>query len=290
MLDIKIKEILPYRMLKEIEKCLNQYEFLEEIRIRRKRQAYIVKNGKNILINFIATDDEMLTLLKMLSHHSLYAYKDTISQGYISLDNGIRVGIIGRASVEGGNIIGVYEISEFVIRLPHKINVECNKMLQLIDIGSVLIYSPPGVGKTTLLRSMIKNLSQGYYAKRVAVIDTRGELCFDLSGEEMLVSILSGYPRKKGIEIAVRTMNAQMIFCDEIGDEQDAFAITDAQGAGIPIIATCHGSSLQDILSHKGIYNLHKAKIFNYYVGIERNNSRGFSYKINSWSEANDYI
>ena len=290
MLDIKVKEFLPYRMVKEIEKNLNKDKLLEEIRIRRKRQAYIVVDGVNIVINYIATDDEIVNFLKIISHHSLYAYKDTISQGYISLDNGIRIGIIGRASVENGNIIGIYEISEFAIRLPHSIKVDCDKMVELSESGSVLIYSPPGVGKTTLLRSMISKISQGYNARRVAVIDTRGELCFDLGGKDLLISILSGYPRKKGIEIAVRTMNAQMIFCDEIGDEQDALAITDAQGAGIPIIASCHGSSIADILSHTGIYNLHKAKIFDYYVGIERSSNRSFTYKISSWSEANGVI
>lgn len=290
MFDAKIKEILPYRAVKAIENNLNQNILLEEIRIRRKRQAYIVLGGKNIIINYISTDEEMLKILKTISHYSLYAYKDTISQGYISLDNGIRIGIIGKASVENGDIVGVYDISEFAIRLPHRIKVNCDKMVDLSYGGSILIYSPPGVGKTTLLRSMISRISQGCGAKRVAVIDTRGELCFDLESEDLLVSILSGYPRKKGIEIAVRTMNAQMIFCDEIGDEQDAMAITDAQGAGIPIVASCHGSSLSEILSHTGINNIHKAKIFNYYVGIERGADNDFVYKINSWSEANDIL
>ena len=290
MLDIKIKEILPYRIVKEIENNIYQNKMIEEIRIRRKRQAYIVVDGQNVIINCIVTDDEMLKILKTISHYSLYAYKDTISQGYISLDNGIRIGIIGKASVESGRIVGVYDISEFAIRLPHSIKVDCDKMVELSDQGSVLIYSPPGVGKTTLLRSMINKISQGYNAKRVAVIDTRGELSFELGGEELLVSILTGYPRKKGIEIAVRTMNAQIIFCDEIGDEQDALAITDAQGAGIPIVATCHGSSIGDILSHTGIYNLHRARIFDYYVGIERGNNKDFIYKINTWGEANDIL
>ena len=290
MLDVKIREILPLRLIKEIEKQEKSDTLLEEIRIRRGRQAFVVSGGINILINFVATDEEMLKILKTVSHYSLYAYKDTISQGYISLDNGIRIGIIGRASAENGSIIGVYDISEFAIRLPHSIKIECNDILELSKNNSVLIYSPPGIGKTTLLRSMINRIAYGYQAKRTAVIDTRGELAFELEGKDLLVSILSGYPRKKGIEIAVRTMNAQIIFCDEIGDEQDAAAIIEAQGAGVPIIATCHGSSLSDILSHSGIYNLHKARIFGYYVGISRGSAKNFIYRINTWGEANDYL
>lgn len=290
VLNSKIKEILPPRAIKEIENNMNKSCILEEIRIRRNRQAYIILGGRNIVINFIATDDEMLSILKIISHYSLYAYRDTISQGYVSLDNGIRIGIVGQASVENGNIIGIYDVSEFAIRLPHGIRVECEKMISLSEYGSVLIYAPPGVGKTTLLRSIIYKMSRGYNAKRCAVIDTRGELSFDLLEKDLLVSILSGYPRKKGIEIAVRTMNAQIIFCDEIGDEQDASAIIDAQGAGIPLIASCHGSSIKDILSHSGIYNLHKAKIFDHYVGIKRANNLDFQYQINTWGEANDFL
>ena len=286
LLNNKIIEILPQRIVKEIEKSIRQNSFLEEIRIRRNRQAYIICGGKNILINIIATDDEILQILKIVSHYSLYAYRDTISNGYISLDNGIRIGIIGKASVENSSIVGVYDISEFAIRLPNSINVDCKEMVALSEQGSLLIYAPPGVGKTTLLRSMIKRISQGFMAKRVALIDTRGELSFDLENKEMLVSILSGYPRKKGIEIAVRTMNAQIIFCDEIGDENDASAIVDAQGAGVPIVASCHGSSLKDILSHSGIRNLHNAKIFKHYVGINRGSTSDFIYQINSWSDA----
>lgn len=277
-------------MVNEIEKNINKNELLEEIRIRRGRQAYIVQNAKNLLLNIIATDDEMVRILKSVSHYSLYAFKETISHGYISLGNGIRIGVIGRASVENGNIIGVYEISEFAIRVPHAIKVECDDMVELSKKGSLLIYAPPGVGKTTLLRSMIYKISQGYYARRSAVIDTRGELSFNLDQADLLISVLSGYPRKKGIEIAVRSMNAQILFCDEIGDEQDAFAIIDAQGAGVPIIATCHGASINDIFSHKGIYNLHKAKIFDYYVGIKRGDNREFIYSIDTWGEADGIL
>lgn len=289
-MDEKIKEILPLRLIKEIENHLDKSILLEEIRIRRGRQAYIVLDGKNTLINFIATDDEMLKILKSVSHYSLYAYRGTISEGYISLDKGIRIGIVGNASVENGSIVGVYDISEFAIRLPHSLRVDCSKMIELSEKGSILIYAAPGVGKTTLLRSMIQKTSWGYRAKRCAVVDTRGELSFDLDDKELLVSVLSGYPRKKGIEIAVRTMNAQIIFCDEIGDDEDASAIIEAQGAGVPIIASCHGSSLFDILSHTGINNLHKAKIFAYYVGIERAKNQSFIYHINTWGEANDLI
>lgn len=286
----RLSVILPDRLMRIIDRTIPCGCLVEEIRIRKNRQAYLVVEGKNIILDMVATDDEMMKIIKIISHNSLYAYRDTISNGYIPLENGIRVGLVGRASIENGNVVGVYDISEFSIRVPNRLRVDCSSIIGLAQSGSVLIYSPPGEGKTTLLRSMIRCLSGGIYAKRVGVIDTRNELIYDLDSKDLLVSILSGYPRKLGIEIAVRTMNSQLIVCDEIGDEHDAFAIIDAQGAGVPIIASCHGSSLLDIFSHTGIAKLHRAKIFDYYIGIKRSTNRSFLYNINTWEEADDYI
>lgn len=286
----QIFEIIPPRISNAIRKSDIDIGFVEEIRIRLNRQAYMIVSGKNILINVIANDDEMQWILKNISHNSLYAFRDTISNGFITVDGGIRVGIIGRASVDSGRIVGVYDISEFAFRFPNNIRINCSDIIPLIQLGSVLFYSPPGVGKTTLLRSITKELSKGRNAQRIGVIDTRGELASTLGEKELLVSILSGYPRKIGIEIAIRTMNSQIIVCDEIGDESDASAIIDAQGAGVPIIATCHGSDICDIFSHTGIRNLHRKRIFKYYVGIERTKDLGFYYDVHSWREANDFI
>lgn len=280
----KIKEFLPIRIYRALE-CAQKYGIIEEIRIRKNRQAYIIINGTNQYIDIIATDEEIKYILEMISHHSLYAFKDTIINGFISLGNGIRIGLIGRASIENKAIIGIYDISEFAIRLPNKILLSCENIIELSRNNSILIYSPPGIGKTTLLRNLVFELSKGYNAKRIAVIDTRGELAYGLEDSELLVSILSLYPRRTGIEIAVRTMNAQIIVCDEIGNLEDSAAIIEAQGAGVPIIASCHGKSIQDILSHTGIRNLHDNHIFEYYIGIERTKNHQFNYNITNWRE-----
>lgn len=282
----ELRKLLPIRLVLAIEEKLTCVNLLEEIRIRCNRQAYIICGGTNILLNVVISESEMQEILLTISRHSLYAYKDSIARGYISLDLGIRVGIIGRASVEDGKVIGVYDISELAIRIPNKsLNIECDEILDIINSGSTLIFAPPGVGKTTLLRTITKKIGRG---KRVCVVDTRNELGYDLSQKDMLVSVLSSYPRKLGIEIAVRTMNSQAIICDEIGDDKDAAAIIEAQGAGIPIIASCHGSSLKEILSHKGIRDLHIAGIFSHYVKITRGDAQDFRYEIYSWGEAND--
>lgn len=287
-------EILPSRIYDEISKQICCDGILEEIRIRRKRQAYCIISGRNVMLNTRASDGEMEYILKRITNNSLYTHKETIENGYITLENGLRVGLIGRASVEERKIIGIHSINEFSIRIPNRLSINCNEIFKLTDFyrapRSILFFSPPGVGKTTLLRSIVKSLSKGSKAIRVAVIDTRDELCFDLDEEYLLISLLSGYPRRLGIEIAVRIMNPQLIVCDEIGDESDASAIIDAQGAGVPLIASCHGSSLGDIFSHTGIRSLHSRHIFDYYVGLQRDEGASFKFTVYTREDANAYF
>lgn len=289
-----IRDILPKRIMKCISEFHIERGFLEEIRIRRGRQAYIVAGGKNILLDIITTENEINETLLSMCHGSLYAYRDTMINGYISLGDGIRVGVIGRAGVENGKIVGVYDISELSIRLPNRINVSEGEIADLIRdgerISSVLIYSPPGEGKTTMLRALIKRISTGRNALRTCVIDTREELGFDMKNKNMLISVLSGYPRRIGIEIATRCMNAQIIVCDELGDDAEASVIIDSQIAGVAMVASCHGSGVGDILSHTGILRLHNAGIFDYYIGIKRSGNLEFEYTVNSRKEADEYI
>lgn len=281
---------LPDRLRTAISSYVKENLILEEIRIRRDRNAYLVVSGENDVLNVIINSKQMDEITVNLTKHSLYAFRDTVINGYISLENGIRVGIIGSASVDNGKIIGVYNISEIAIRLPNKIRVDISEISSIIRGGSVIIYSPPGVGKTTLLRSIIRELSSGRQAKRVCVIDTRDELVFDLDDKLSLVSILSSYPKKNGIEIAVRSMNAQVIVCDEIGDKDESSAIIDAQGAGVPLIATCHGHTLRDVLSRTALAELHEHRIFDYYVGIKRGKGNTFIYNVSTWEEANAHL
>ena len=281
---------LPLRLINLIVAECENIKILEEIRIRRLRNAYIVADGRNISINIIISDEEMNKIIEQITRGSLYAFRDTIINGYIILDDGIRVGIIGSASVEDGRIVGVYDINEIAIRIPNMINVDTNEIFNIIFQHSALIYAPPGIGKTTLLRALIKRLASGAFAKRIGVIDTRGELSFGRYDKEAFISFLHGYPRRIGIEIAVRTMNSQILICDEIGGEEDSLAIIDTQGAGVPIVATCHGNSVTDILSHTGIRRLHINHIFDYYIGIERDGNCGFIYSVNDWEDANVHI
>jgi stage III sporulation protein AA len=225
---------------------------------------------------------EMDRTVTRLCEGSVYAFRDTIAEGYISLRGGIRVGVCGRAAMSGGKICGIYDIDSLIIRIPHPVPKVGKEIADLIRerkyVSGVLIYSPPGVGKTTLLRALAAELSSGRDARRVSVVDTRGELSCSLDNPALCVDILTGYPKHIGISIAARTLGTEVIICDEIGNRAEADAICEAHNCGVPLIASAHAGSVEQLLSRTGLRLLHEAKIFGAYAGIERDGRGGFKY------------
>jgi stage III sporulation protein AA len=142
-----------------------------------------------------------------------------------------------------------------------------------------------------LLRSVTASLASGTDPLRVAVVDTRGELGFALESAELSADLLTGYPRDLGIEIATRTLSAQLIVCDEIGSPSDAEAILRAGHSGVRLLASAHGVSLSGILRREPMARLHKAHVFGTYVGIRRRAEGGeFDYTFTKWEEANGIL
>ena len=282
--------LLPPPLIFEIESRFKSIGDIEEIRVRRDRCASITVGSENIPLGYKLCGEEMERLLAAVSGNSLYAHSETIKNGYITLDGGIRVGIVGRAALDGESVIGVYDISSMSFRLPHKLmNVGgriCELLSSATNCEGVLIYSPPGVGKTTLLRGIARRMSSGKGPRRVSVIDTREELGFSLEGESLCLDVMTGYPRALGIDIAARTMNSQLVICDEIGDVAEAEAIISAQNCGVPFVASAHADTLEALLRRTAVRRLHRAHVFGWYVGISRDGRGDFKYKIADYEEA----
>ena len=126
---------------------------------------------------------------------------------------------------------------------------------------------------------------------RIAIVDTRGELGFSLEGNELGIDLLTDYPRHTGLEIAARTMNAQLAVCDEIGGDEEVDTIIGLLNCGVPLLATAHASSIRMLLRRDGFVRLHRARVFGAYVGISRQgNEKDYTYVITSWEEANEYF
>jgi len=293
MLSEFIYPHLPKRLCLEINNVANELKKQpEEIRIRSQRRASLTYAGTNIFLNTVITEAEINDILKSICKNSIYAYKDSISRGYVSMENGIRAGIAGCAYCEGGSVSAVYDVTSIVIRIPQKTELAAKSFCDFLKEKnykcSCLIYASAGVGKTTFLRSAARLLSSETPPLRVCVVDTREELGAFLGGSGLCVDILRNYPKEVGVEICARTLNAQMIICDEIFGEKEANALSGAVNCGIPVLCSAHAGNIKELITRRGIDILHKQKVFDYYVQLKRSDiDFVFEYDIKSEREAN---
>ncbi len=271
----QICEVMEARRLRTSELC--------EIRLRLEQPASLTTASLNIIIDAKLTRGEMSDCLTKLCGGSVYSHDESMREGFIRVDGGIRVGVCGTFSGSGR---GPREITSLNIRLPHIIRGVGAQALKycLADgkISSALFYSPPGVGKTTLLRDIAYELSTKYQ-KRIVLIDTRGELYISEMFRQSLCDVLTGYPKALGIEIATRVMSPEAIICDELGGADEAKQILSAQNTGVPLIASAHASNVEELLRRPNISLLDENRVFACYVGIARERigeklSRQFTY------------
>lgn len=277
--------LLPDGLVSEIEEE-GVDEPIEELRLRRGRRAALTQATGTRLLHYVTEPWEMDELMLRICDGSVYAHRDTVAEGYVTLEGGVRVGICGRAATEGERIIGVYDADSLNFRFPRIITGLGESVERWIrrERRGVLIYGPPGSGKTTVLRSLCMRLGSGNDPWRIAVVDSRGELGAGLSDSSLTVDVLRGYPRRAGVEIAVRTMNPQLVVCDELGEPNEARSILALQNCGVPFLASAHAGSVEELLRREGMLYLHRGHLFGLYVGLQRERE-GVRYTETPWED-----
>ncbi len=268
-----LEGLLPSFVIKAIKDELStaglSYEELFEIRLRKDRESSILLSTGTRALGVRLREGDMSSLLSALTGGALYAHRDTLCEGFISLCDGIRVGVCAAARYDGGKMVGVSEISAFIFRISHS---RCDFAEDLYSVwrtrgsSGLLIYSPPGGGKTTAIRALSGMI--GRRGKHVVAVDER---CEFLSGEYegAEVDILRGFKKAKGIEIAVRTLGAEIVVVDEIGSSE-AESVLLSLTLGVPIIATVHARSAEEIFHGPAFLPFVKASAFDTLVGIRR--------------------
>ena len=278
----------PARLSRAIETLAQShahlFERLSELRVRAGRLASLTLEGKNLPLSVALDERELSDALLFFCRGSLYAHTETLSEGYLPIGCGCRVGVAGRAVFDGGRIASVRDVRSLSVRLARRVIGAERVAYEALAASEfrlgMLVYSKPGVGKTTLLRELARRVSVGRGARRVALIDSRGELDAGQLPRGALVDTLTDYPKAKGIELAVRTLSPELLFCDEIGSEEDARAILSVQYAGVPLIASAHGDSPAAFGAGTPIASLLSRGVFGLLVGIERTPTGEYRYRI----------
>lgn len=251
---------------------------ISEIMLRREGRCSIIIGGESVALSYRLSREECEALVRRLVDGALYAHRDSIAEGYISLSGGVRVGVCGSARYESDRLVGISDMRSLLFRIP---TGRCEFSEELYSVYScgigqgMLIYSPPGVGKTTALRDLCKRVSSGRGALRVAVIDERCEF-FEGDYLDCEVDILRGYKRREGVEIATRTLSPGLIMIDEIGAEDSEQLMTVVR-CGIPLIATAHASSFDEIREKPSLRGLINSSVFSVFVGLSH---RGVKYRL----------
>lgn len=292
---LRLLPLLPPAVSGEIERAAqNIPDFclrLFEIRLRTGRYGTLVVGGKNEPLRAVLSEKEAETLLCDLCGGSVYAHRESLAEGYVDFGEGIRVGIAGRAVLEAGTVRGLCEPSSFCIRIPHEVRgagkAAYSAFLSLPPGKGMLVFSPPGGGKTTLLRDLARYLSCGRDARRTVLVDSRGELAFPPAPHGALLDILSGYPRAEGILIALRVLSPEVLIFDEIASQKEGDAVFLAAGSGVPVITSVHAGTYREATEKAVTGPLIRKGVFGALCGI-RKDLESFVYDIYKTEEQDD--
>lgn len=230
-------------------------EDMQEIRIIAEKNAAVQKSGILLDTGVKISRDELRKIIDSMCRGSLYAMQTSLVKGFITLSGGHRVGICGRGITENGAITHMTDISSLCIRISREIIGAADPIMEYLEcngrIYNVLIISPPGGGKTTLLRDIARQMGNRH---KVCIVDERSEIAACKEGVPYhdvgrFTSVMDAVPKAEGIQMLLRTMSPEIIITDETGSEEEEKAIYKTINCGAKIITSAHGYSEKDLFA-----------------------------------------
>lgn len=270
------------------------FENSQEIRIRNNKciilkvmdnEYFLYKDGslsKKIDLNkiFIPTQEDIRQTIETMSDYSIYAFEQEIKNGFITLKGGFRVGITGTAVIEQEKIKAIKNISSINIRISRQVLGCSKKILPYIKQEkylSTLIISPPNCGKTTLLRDIIREISN--FGEDISVIDERMEIAGVYLGTSYMdlgirTDVFDRCPKEDGMINALRSMAPSFIAVDEVGATGDINALEKIFNSGVKVLCTIHAENIQELNQKYGFKKILNNKYFKRYIVLKKDNSK----------------
>ena len=263
----------------------------EEFRLRAGRPMTVLLPTGEVPLDAVVEPEELETLCDLATEFSRYAAAETLREGFLPVRGGFRVGLCGTAVMKDGTNTNLKSFSSAVIRIAREqkgiADTLADQLFRDGAFASTLILSPPGGGKTTLLRDLVRRLSKGtaeHGPQRISLIDERGEVAVMYRGEPQMdvgphTDVLDACPKALGIPMVLRAMNPQIIAVDEITVREDLRAAAMASGCGVGLLATIHAADIAE-LEQKPLYRqLLEDRVFRLAVRIVRTET-GRAYEV----------
>lgn len=260
---------------------------LEEIRVRVNKPIILKYGQAEEILEYIVTSQMILKILQNICENSIYSYQEQICNGYITIKGGHRIGITGNVVIKDNNVINISYICSLNFRIARQVIGCSDKAIKHIinleqnSIFNTIIVSPPGRGKTTILRDLARNLSDGipsigFKGINIGIADERSEIAAMYKGMPqndigIRTDVLDNIPKAMGMKMLIRSMSPKIIIADEIGNKEDVEAINYAVCSGVKGIFTAHGDTIQDFLSNPILSKLYTSNIIERILFIDKN-------------------